>query len=437
MNLREFRRAGHLPTLFCAFIYFDISFMVWVLIGALGNSIAAEFNLSPAQKGLVVAVPLLGGAALRLVLGLMTDHFGARRTGIIGLILTLLPLLLGWLWADSLSKMLLVGLMLGVAGASFAAALPLASRWYPREHQGLAMGIAGAGNSGTALATFFGPRLAEQIGWHAVFGLALVPVLVTLVVFSLLAKDSPTQPQPLPLSKYAAVLGKRDTWWFCLFYSITFGGFVGLASMLNIFFHDQYSLSAPQAGLYTTLCVISGSFLRPVGGYFSDRLGGLRVLTALYIGVGLTMIVLATSPALGVGVLLMFITMGLLGLGNGAVFQLVPQRYSQEIGVVTGIVGAAGGVGGFLLPNLLGQMKQWTASFGGGFLVFSLVAFGGAVVLSFVSQGWQRAFLRRGGLAMSLPENVERQPLEIGLEAATGSSSLAGDPIASRASLAP
>jgi NNP family nitrate/nitrite transporter-like MFS transporter len=420
MNLREFHRAGHLPTLFCAFLYFDVSFMVWVLIGALGNSIAADFNLSPAQKGFVVAVPLLGGAALRLLLGLMTDHWGARRTAIVGLALTLIPLALGWLWADSLPKMLLVGLMLGVAGASFAAALPLASRWYPREHQGLAMGIAGAGNSGTALATFFGPRLAEQIGWHGVFGLALLPVIATLGVFCILAKDSPSQPRTQPLSRYAAVLGQRDTWWFCLFYSITFGGFVGLASMLNIFFHDQYGLSAPQAGLYTTLCVISGSFLRPVGGYFSDRLGGLRVLTALYLGVGLTMIALATTPALGVGVLLMFVTMGMLGLGNGAVFQLVPQRYSQEIGVVTGIVGAAGGLGGFLLPNLLGQMKQWTASFGGGFLVFSLIAFGGAVTLAFVGQGWQRVFLRKGGLAATPSIAPQQQPLEIGLEPAAG-----------------
>lgn len=418
MNFREFRRVGHLPTLFCAFLYFDVSFMVWVLIGALGNSIAAEFNLTPGQKGFVVAVPLLGGAALRLLLGLMTDRWGARRTAIIGMILTLAPLGLGWLWADSFSKLLLIGLMLGVAGASFAAALPLASRWYPAEHQGLAMGIAGAGNSGTALATFFGPRLAEQIGWHAVFGLALIPVLLTLVVFCFLAKDSPTQPGPQPLSRYAAVLANRDTWWFCVFYSITFGGFVGLASMLNIFFHDQYGLTAPQAGLYTTLCVVSGSFLRPVGGFLSDRLGGLRVLTALYLGVGLLMVGLATSPALAAGVALMFVCMGMLGLGNGAVFQLVPQRFSQEIGVVTGIVGAAGGIGGFVLPNLLGQIKQWTSSFGGGFLVFSLIAFGGAILLGFVSQGWQRAFLAKGGLAVRGLEPEEPAPLAGVLEPA-------------------
>src|SRR5215831_56122 len=194
MNLADFRRAGHAPTLLSAFLYFDVSFMVWLLPGALANAIVPDFGLTDSQKGLMVAVPLLGGAVLRLALGLLTDRLGARRAGLIGMTLTTVPLLLGWLWADTFDKMLLVGLLLGVSGASFAAALPLASRWYPAQYQGLAMGIAGAGNSGTALATFFGPRLAQAWGWHAVFGLALVPLLLTLVVFVILAKDSPTHP---------------------------------------------------------------------------------------------------------------------------------------------------------------------------------------------------------------------------------------------------
>ena len=239
MNLRDFRRAGHAPTLVSAFLYFDVSFMVWLLPGALANSIVQDFGLSDAQKGLMVAIPLLGGAVLRLGLGLLTDRIGARRAGILGMSLTVLPLLLGWLWADRFSTMLLVGLMLGVAGASFAAALPLASRWYPPRLQGLAMGIAGAGNSGTALATFFGPRLAVTWGWHAVFGLALIPLLVTLAVFLVFAKDSPNQPAPRPLTAYADVLKQGDTSGFCLLYAITFGGFVGLASVLNVFFLSQ------------------------------------------------------------------------------------------------------------------------------------------------------------------------------------------------------
>src|SRR5712692_7469024 len=254
MQLRAFLKSGHTPSLLCAFLYFDASFMVWVLLGALANSIVPEFGLNEAQRGLMLAIPLLGGSILRLVLGPMTDHIGARRTGIIGLVLTLVPLLVGWLWADTFGILLLVGLMLGVAGASFAAALPLASRWYPPQYQGMAMGIAGAGNSGTALATFFGPRLALLWGWHTVFGLALVPVLVTLLFFVLFAKDSPSQPAPRPLRDYTAVLRQRDTWWFCLFYSVTFGGFVGLASFLNSFFHNQYELSRVQAGNFATLC---------------------------------------------------------------------------------------------------------------------------------------------------------------------------------------
>src|SRR5215467_7862772 len=196
MNLSDFRRAGHAPTLFSAFLYFDVSFMVWLLPGALANSIVADFHLSDAQKGLLVAVPLLGGAVLRLALGLLTDRIGARRTGLLGMAMTVVPLVLGWRWADSFGDMLLVGLLLGVSGASFAAALPLASRWYPPRYQGLAMGIAGAGNSGTALATFFGPRLAQVWGWHTVFGLALVPLLLTLCVFVIFARDSPRQPAP-------------------------------------------------------------------------------------------------------------------------------------------------------------------------------------------------------------------------------------------------
>jgi NNP family nitrate/nitrite transporter-like MFS transporter len=406
MNLRDFHRAGHLPTLFCAFLYFDISFMVWVMLGALANSIIADFGLSDAERGFMVAVPLLGGAILRVLLGLLSDRLGARRTGLIGLTLTIVPLLLGWLWADSFAKVLLVGLLLGVAGASFAVALPLAGRWYPPKYQGLALGIAGAGNSGTALATFFGPRLAEIVGWQAVMGLALIPVLLTLAVFALFAKDSPSQPAPRPLLDYARVLGQRDAWWFCLFYAVTFGGFVGLASFLTIFFHSQYGVSRVQAGSFATLCVIAGSFLRPVGGYLADRVGGVRMLIGLYVGIGLTMLALTTLPPLIGGIALLFCGMGLLGMGNGAVFQLVPQRFPKEIGVLTGVVGAAGGLGGFVLPTLLGSFRQLTGSFGGGFLFFALIGLSCAAILAWVSRAWEGVFIGRGGVASTKETTV-------------------------------
>jgi NNP family nitrate/nitrite transporter-like MFS transporter len=399
MHLRDFLKAGHPPTLVAAFLYFDISFMVWVLLGALANAIVPQFALNAAQRGFLVAVPLLGGALLRPVVGVLTDHVGARRTGLVGLALTVLPLLLGWLWVDSYLKLLLVGLLLGVAGASFAVALPLAGRWFPPRYQGLALGIAGAGNSGTALATFFGPRLAASWGWHAVFGLALLPILVTLAVFLLFARDSPTQPAPRPLADYLHVLRLGDTWWFCLFYAVTFGGFVGLASFLNLFFHDQYGLTPVQSGTFATVCVVSGSCLRPVGGYLADRFGGIRMLVVLYVGVGILLAGLAALPQLAVGTVLLFVVMGLLGMGNGSVFQLVPQRFPHEIGVITGVVGAAGGLGGFFLPSLLGGLKQLTGSFAGGFIVFALVGFACTLALVRVSRGWQGAFVARGGLA--------------------------------------
>src|SRR6516162_1597279 len=283
MQSRGFLKAGHTPSLLCAFLYFDISFMVWVLLGALANSIVPDFGLDEAQRGLMIALPILGGAGLRLILGLMTDRIGARNTGTIGLALTMIPLLLGWLWADSYEKILVVGVLLGVAGASFAAALPLASRWYPPQYQGLAMGIAGAGNSGTALATLFAPMLAREFGWHLVFGLALVPIALTLVFFFVYAKDSPRQPVPKSLRDYGKVLGIVDTWWFCIFYSVTFGGFVGLAVFLNSFFRVQYGQSPVAAGMFATVCVIAGSLLRPIGGYLADRFGGIRMLIVLYV----------------------------------------------------------------------------------------------------------------------------------------------------------
>src|SRR5258708_6144732 len=166
MSLSDFRRAGHPPTLLAAFLYFDVSFMVWVILGPLGTFIGEAYKLSASQKGFLTAVPILGGSFFRLILGWSTERFGGRRTGLFGLGFTIVPLLLAWLVIDNYSGFLAMGLLLGLAGASFAAALPMAGGWYPPEHQGLAMGIAGAGNSGSLLATLFAPRLAQMFGWH-------------------------------------------------------------------------------------------------------------------------------------------------------------------------------------------------------------------------------------------------------------------------------
>lgn len=381
-------------TLLAAFLYFDVSFMVWMLIGALGVLIAQELGLSATQKGVLVAVPLLSGAAMRVLVGFLVDRFGPKRMGVWSLVVMLLPLFWGWQAATSLPELLGIGLLLGVAGASFAVALPLASRWSPPERQGLAMGIAGAGNSGTVLAVLLAPRLAqlEGVGWHGVFGLAMILVALMLGAFFLLAREAPDLPPPWPLAQALAVLREPDLWWFSVFYSVTFGGFVGLASFLGIFFHDQYKVAAVTAGALTASCVCAGSVFRPVGGWFADRLGGLRVLGGAY-GFAATMFLgIAHLPSLPVAAGLMAFGLLALGMGNGAVFQMVPQRFRGEIGVVTGIVGAAGGLGGFLLPPALGALKDWTGSFGTGFLAFALVSLGALAPISFYRRRWLRAW---------------------------------------------
>lgn len=384
MDRKSFLQSGHVPTLFSAFLYFDISFMVWVLFGPMTPFVAEQLSLSATQKGLLTAVPLLGGSFFRPLLGLLADRIGGRRAGLTGLCLTLVPLTLGWRFAHELWQLYLIGFLLGIAGASFAVALPLAGRWYPAEHQGLAMGIAGAGNSGTLMATLFGPRIALHYGWHAVFGLALLPVALVLALFFLIAKDSPSKPAPKPWAKYNEVFAQADTWRLCFLYSLTFGGFVGLTSFLSVFFHDQYHLTKVQAGDITTIVVVSGSFLRPVGGWLSDKIGGFRLLLMLFCGISVCLFLLSRLPILAVVVPLLFLSMGMLGMGNGAVFQIAPQRFGKDIELITGIVGAAGGLGGFFLPSALGALKDIFGSYGTGLLCFaSLISISVGVLLEF------------------------------------------------------
>lgn len=392
MKLADLKKSGHAPSLLASFLYFDVSFMIWVLLGALGVYITKDFGLSPAQKGFIVAVPILSGSFFRLILGVLTDRIGPRKTAIGGMSVTMIPLVWGWLFGQTLTELYFIGVLLGVAGASFAAAIPMASRWYPPHLQGLAMGIAGAGNSGTLFATLFGPRLAENIGWHNVMGLALIPLLIVFALYVFMAKDAPSQPPAKPIKEYFNVFKLKDTWYFCLLYSVTFGGFVGLASFLSIFFVDQYDLSKVRAGDFVTLCVAAGSFFRPVGGFLADKFGGVRLLTFLFIGVALTMFGVSQLPSLPVVTTLLFLGMLCLGMGNGAVFQLVPQRFQQEIGMITGIVGAAGGVGGFFVPNILGTLKQMTGTYATGFMVYAGIGMAALLVLMIAQISWRKTW---------------------------------------------
>jgi MFS transporter, NNP family, nitrate/nitrite transporter len=386
-----FWKAGHKPTLFAAFLYFDVAFMVWVMLGPLAPIISKDLGLDPAQKGMMVAIPTLAGAVLRLVNGLMVDRIGPKLTGAINQIIVIVGLAVAWQFGiSSYEGTLAVGVILGFAGASFAVALPLASRWYPPEHQGKAMGIAGMGNSGTVLASLFAPLLAVAFGWNNVFGLALIPLIAVFVYYLIAAKDSPDQPAPKPISAYANVLKEKDAWWFMLFYFVTFGGFVGLSTSLPTYFADSFGLAPVIAGYCTAACVFAGSLLRPIGGAFADRFGGIRTLTGVYTLAALVLAGIAFSDgSLALTLGLFLVVMGGLGVGNGAVFQLVPQRFRKEIGVMTGLVGFGGGVGGFYLASSLGFAKKLTGSADLGFLIFAALAVIALLGLTMVKHRWR------------------------------------------------
>jgi MFS transporter, NNP family, nitrate/nitrite transporter len=325
------------------------------------------------------------------VMGVLVDQLKPKKAGLIGQVIVLAALLVAWLHGiHSYQQALLLGVFLGFAGAAFAVALPLASRWYPPEHQGTALGIAGAGNSGTALAALFAPGLAVAFGWNNVFGLALIPLALAFLVYIALAKDAPDAPAPKSLSQYLTVLKDKDAWWFMFFYSVTFGGFVGMASSLTIYFHDQYGLDAVHAGYFTAACVFAGSLVRPFGGLLADRIGGIRSLSMMYGFAALFLFALSFAPSTHTTTLaVVILAMSALGMGNGAVFQLVPQRFRREIGVMTGLVGMAGGIGGFYLASSLGYSKQVTGSYQIGLIIFAGLAILALIGLSGVKNRWR------------------------------------------------
>ncbi|MCW6531967.1 NarK/NasA family nitrate transporter [Sphingomonas sp. MMSM20] len=385
-----FWQSGHRPTLIAALLYFDLAFMVWVLLGPLAPDIARTLGLTPAEKGLMVAVPTLAGAILRVVNGVLVDRIGPKRAGTISQAIVILGLFAAWaLGVKSFAGTLALGVVLGFAGASFAIALPLASRWYPPEHQGKAMGLAGMGNSGTVLAALFAPTLAGLYGWNAVLGLCCIPLSIVLVLYLLLAKDPPSQPAPRTFRQYLGPLASADAWTLMGFYTVTFGGFVGLAASLPIYFTDRFGMTPIHAGYATAACVFAGSLVRPIGGTLADARGGASVLGIVLLVVAAAL--LGVSIAAGEGAVLacFIVAMLALGLGNGAVFQLVPLRFADEIGVMTGLVGMAGGVGGFCFATSLGLSRQLTGGFAPGLVTFAALALVALGVLVVVTDRWR------------------------------------------------
>ena len=395
MKLSDLKKAGHLPTLITAFLYFDVSFMIWTLLGPLGVQIGESLKLTAEQKGNMVAVPILAGAVLRIVLGVAVDHVGAKATGIISQLIVIGGLACAWHFGlHDFQATLLFGFILGFAGASFAVALPQAGRWYPPHMQGLVMGLAGAGNIGTVIDALLAPNLAKAYGWQNVFGIVMIPAILILVIYAVFSKEAPVTIKKKSFGDYISLLKERDAHWFCFFYLITFGGFVGLASSYVLYFKGEFAIAPVNgtwiAGAYlAAACTATGALLRPVGGAIADRVGGIRALSIFYTVAAIGLVAAGLLHSLYLNLATLMVVSAGLGMGNGAVFQLLPQRFAKDIGVMTGLVGAAGGVGGFYLASSLGYSKGMTGHFATGLFAFAglcVVAIGG---LSIVKSRWR------------------------------------------------
>ncbi|RLA68473.1 MAG: MFS transporter [Epsilonproteobacteria bacterium] len=423
-NFKALKGQGHGPTLFAAFIYFDMSFMIWTILGPLSSEIVdsfaiAGFIMTSSQKATMLSLPILSGALLRIVLGFSVDKFGAKKTALVSQFIVIFALLFAYYLGTDISydQLLVIALLLGFAGASFAVALPQAGQWYPPKFQGLVLGIAGAANFGVVIGFIFSPKIAELYGWQSVFLVAAGLAGILFITYALIAKDAPPEVyrvNPKKLKDYWKLLKDKDTWWFNLFYAISFGGFVGFGVFLKLYLTDTYPEEMAEIGLswfteenikvmagyFGALCIFAGTILRPIGGGIADKIGGVKSLYIFFSIVTVMVIINATvTLPFSLVILVFFITMANLGMANGAVFQLVPQRFAKDIGVMVGIVGAAGGLGGTALIKTLGWSKGAFDGYMVGFLIFAAVAMVAIVGLSFVKTRWRTTWgLKSGGM---------------------------------------
>lgn len=433
-------RSGNWRSLVASFLYFDTGFTVWLLFGPLAPYMGPSLHLSPVMLGFLVAVPVLSGAILRIPLGYLYQAMDGRRIALMGISLSAITPLyfLVHQGTPSFTILLVLGVLLGMGGASFAVALPMAGSSYPPKVQGLVLGLAAAGNIGAVLDGVLFPPLARHFGWQSAM-IAVLPLLAlaALAVFVWAQDRSPKAGSPvrallsffgsflflsfvvvgahrdwlgveghaaillLPLvgllfvvallpPSYRRALREGDAWVFFLIYGITFGGFVGMSAYIALLLVSLYHMAKIDAGLLMALFALVGASLRPVGGLLADSLTGARVLRVALAGIALIDLAfaLAVPPeASGLGLLLVLYVC--FGIGNGATFQLVPLRWPDRTGLMTGLIGAAGGIGGFYLPVVLSMGKQLTGSYHGGFGIFAGLALIAVIFVAQRKKSWQ------------------------------------------------
>ena len=380
-SLESMPSGGHVagaaasPTraLVLATISFALSFAAWGLVGGLASVFTGLYGLTASQTALLVAVPVLLGSLARLPMGMLTDRFGGRLVFTALLAFSSLAAFVVPL-TGSYGSLLVAAFLIGMAGSSFAVGAAFVSRWTPAARQGTALGVYGLGTMGQSLAVFVGPVVAARLGWEVVFRGTGALLLVWAVAYFLLARNPPQAGRPATVAAMIAVLRRAPTAWLLgAFYFLTFGGFVAFSIYLPTLLRAQFGLAPADAGFRAAGFVVLATLMRPVGGWLADRIGGAQVLSWVFGGVALFSLLLTwpsmvpfTVGALGCAMLM--------GLGNGAVFKLVPEHFPKDTGTVTGLVGALGGLGGFFPPLLLGVFRDRLGVIWPGFLLLSATA---------------------------------------------------------------
>ena len=399
-GFRTFLKAGHSPTLLASFVYFTYCCGVWVTNGAMAPFIKDSLNLSPAQLGVMLSVPIFAGALMRFPLGVLAQYIGRKNATLVEMSGIAIALLFGYFFVDTFNDLLAMGVLLGIAGASFGVALSLGSGSFPARYKGLAMGLVGAGNVGTSLSALFAPQLAQAYGWKSVYGIAAIGLLLPVVVMIVFAREPDDVDKHAGLREHAACLFEKDGWAFSIIYAITFGGFIGLATFLPSYYYDQFGVSKVQAGQLTMLAAFMGAALRIFGGWISDHWGGINTLTAVLVIISVSLMACGLAGgSLVVTTLLLMLCFAALGAGNGALFQLVPLRWPLTTAVAGSMIGEIGALGGGLVPNAMGLSKQYLGSYLWGFVFFAVLSLVMLGVMRVMQVRWTRTWAENGGRA--------------------------------------
>lgn len=351
---------------------FALCFAVFGSLSAMMPILGKQMHLSPIQKSMAVAVPVLLGSVGRIPLGMLTDRFGGRIIFSIVMFITMVSaFLMGT--AHGYSLLIGYGVLIGIGLASFSVGIGFVSSWFPASRQGSVLGIYGSGNIGQSLAAFGAPLIAAALGMEWGFWIFGVLLAAWLLIFILLARNSPTRAPVGSFGDALKPLANSQSWILSLYYFLTFGGFVAMSVYLPIFLTETFGETPQQAGFRTAGFIVLATATRPVGGTLADRIGGRAILKWVFPLIAFFSLFLASPDivvfrigALGVA--------AVIGLGSGAVFKLVPEHFPKSVGSVTGIVGAAGGLGGFFPPLVLGAIKEQTGSFSVGFVLLGVFA---------------------------------------------------------------